>query len=84
MCKEGETEQNRSADMSGVVKETTVDGKDSFGPWMQVSYGRYGRNNVGTKNFGRRDGNVGSSGGVGTISKMNVANRTDEVVKGLW
>ncbi|KAK0582152.1 hypothetical protein LWI29_022098 [Acer saccharum] len=48
---------------------------------MQVSYGRNGRNNAGTKNFGKRSGNVDNSGGVGHVPKMNAINRIDEVGK---
>ena len=38
---------------------------------MQVSYRRNGRYNTGTKNLGRRNGNISNSGGVGAGSKAN-------------
>ncbi|KAK3205340.1 hypothetical protein Dsin_019386 [Dipteronia sinensis] len=71
LCKEGIVEQSKAAEMTDVGRESNFTGKDSFGPWMQVSYGRNGRNNDGTRNFGRRNGSVGNSGGVCSGSKSN-------------
>ncbi|KAK2658150.1 hypothetical protein Ddye_004683 [Dipteronia dyeriana] len=51
--------------------ESNVAGNNSYGPWMQVSYGRNRRTNVGTRNFGRRNKSVGNSEGVRSGSKSN-------------
>ena len=58
-CKEEDVEQGKAADMPNDGGELNIVGNESYGPWMQVSYGRNGRNNVGTRNFGRRNGSVG-------------------------
>ncbi|KAK3184890.1 hypothetical protein Dsin_032176 [Dipteronia sinensis] len=62
---------SKAARMPDVGRESNVVGNDSFGPWMQVSYGRNGSNNDGTRNFGRRNRSVGNSGGVSSGSKSN-------------
>ncbi|KAK1564648.1 hypothetical protein Q3G72_008056 [Acer saccharum] len=81
VCKEGKEEQKKATEVPDNGEEVTAAGKDSFGTWMQVSYGKNGRNNAGGKFFGRRNGNVTNSGGIGSSPKNNVVNRTVEVKK---
>ncbi|KAK2664186.1 hypothetical protein Ddye_002760 [Dipteronia dyeriana] len=69
VCKDRDMEQNKAANMPDIGKVTNATGNGSYGPWMQVSYGRNVRNNVGTKNVARKSGNVGNSGGNSYWSK---------------
>ncbi|KAK1560893.1 hypothetical protein Q3G72_031988 [Acer saccharum] len=78
--KEGEEQQNKATVVPDTGEES-VNGNDPFGPWMQVSYGRNGRNNGGVKNFGKKSGHVGNSSGVGSVSKVNASNRINEIRK---
>ncbi|KAK1580824.1 hypothetical protein Q3G72_000416 [Acer saccharum] len=75
-CKEGVEEQIKVAEVPVNGYEGSAAGKKSFGPWMQVSYGKNGRNIAGGKNLGRKYGNVGNSGGFGAASRNNDVNKT--------
>ncbi|KAK1556228.1 hypothetical protein Q3G72_000930 [Acer saccharum] len=75
-CKEGVEEQIKVAEVPENGDEVSAAGKESFGPWMQVSYGKNGRNTAGGKNFGRKYGNVGNSGGFGAASRSNDVSKT--------
>ncbi|KAK1551660.1 hypothetical protein Q3G72_002199 [Acer saccharum] len=75
-CKEGVEEQIKVAEVPVNGDEVSAAGKESFGPWMQVSYGKNGRNTAGGKNFGRKYGNVGNSSGFGAASRSNDVYKT--------
>ncbi|KAK1576665.1 hypothetical protein Q3G72_015661 [Acer saccharum] len=83
VCKEGKEEPKKATEVPDNGEEVTAAGKDSFGPWMPVSYGKNGRNNTGGKFLSRRNGNVTNSGGIGSSPKNNVVNRTVEVEKAI-
>ncbi|KAK0591926.1 hypothetical protein LWI29_010382 [Acer saccharum] len=71
LCKEGKVEQDKTDDMPEDGGEVNMVANESYGPWMQVSYGRNGRNNVGNRNFDRRNGSAGNSGGGKSGPKVN-------------
>ncbi|KAK0571426.1 hypothetical protein LWI29_015659 [Acer saccharum] len=61
-CKKGVTNGNEKA--QGTKDGTTNGGtgSDNFGPWLQVSYGRNNRNQLGINSTGKKNSNMGYGG----------------------
>ncbi|KAK0571169.1 hypothetical protein LWI29_012057 [Acer saccharum] len=81
-CKEGTTDRNGD---SQAAEEQNLDARnkvnegerESYGPWMQVSYGRGNRSHLGYNATGRKSGNQGKSGRQGNSERQG--NGTDMV-----
>ncbi|KAK0607979.1 hypothetical protein LWI29_023475 [Acer saccharum] len=81
-CEEGTTDRNEE---SQAAEEQNLDSRnnvnegerESYGPWMQVSYGRGNRSHLGYNATGRKSGNQGKSGRQGYSERQG--NGTDMV-----
>lgn len=62
VCKEGVVIQIEITKPIDIDPDSNGRKNDLYGPWMQVSYGRNGRNTLGGQYAGRRSGNMGSVG----------------------
>ncbi|KAI9160587.1 hypothetical protein LWI28_009731 [Acer negundo] len=61
-CKDGVVQQNESKKPPDGVAVEWGDMVDSYGPWMQVSYGRYRKSNDGQHYGNKKLGNIGYYG----------------------
>lgn len=62
VCIMGMDEQNTNMHSNVQSEEVQCDAKSvTFGPWMQVSYARSGRNNLGSAYTGKRNGYIANS-----------------------
>ncbi|KAK1566669.1 hypothetical protein Q3G72_002605 [Acer saccharum] len=59
---DGKTEQSNEVKSPEKDKGTNDAMNEPFGPWMQVSYGRQGRGNLGPNQNGNKYGNSGKNG----------------------
>ncbi|KAK4833994.1 hypothetical protein QYF36_014638 [Acer negundo] len=62
VCRDGVVSQPEILEPTDYGIDSNGIKSDSFGPWIQVSYGRNGRNNLGVQYASKRSGNMGNVG----------------------